>query len=241
MAQVQDPSVVAALLALVAHDLRNPLSALQSNVGYLESTVGSQGPELHDALVDVGSSCGSLRHLIENLELLGFSLLDKPPEFDRVAISLWDMAGEVLRRFEAIAESYGARVNIEGDRQKAPWVLTSKDMFSRCLANLLMNAIQNGGSSSAVSLRFVQDAGMGAVQILDGGTALSGALEGTAFTAEGQLLCKGDPRGRYGKGLGLFAGKVAAELAGAEVSGGRSPDGRNMFTVKARLAGNLRT
>ncbi|HET9953723.1 MAG TPA: HAMP domain-containing sensor histidine kinase [Polyangiaceae bacterium] len=238
MAQVQDPAVVAALLSLVAHDLRNPLSALQSNVGYLESTVGSQGRELREALVDVGSSCGSLKHLIDNLELLGLALLERTPEFERVPLSLWDMAGDVARRLEAIAESYGVRVTLEGERQKGPWVLANRDMFSRCLSNLVLNAIQNAGSSSGVTLLLSQDAAWGAVHVLDGGAVLADALELTAFTAEGQLLCKGDPRGRYGKGLGLFASRVAAELAGAEVSSGHSADGRNLFILKARLVQN---
>ncbi|MDF3070523.1 MAG: hypothetical protein K0R38_6124 [Polyangiaceae bacterium] len=39
--------LVSALLGLFAHDLRNPLSALHSNVSFLGSVVGSADTEAH--------------------------------------------------------------------------------------------------------------------------------------------------------------------------------------------------
>jgi len=70
----------------------------------------------------------------------------------------------------------------------------------------------------------------------DGGSPLSEELRAHAFTAEGQLVCKGEAAGRYSRGLGLFAAYVAAELAGAEVRALPPARGRNRFEVRARLA-----
>ena len=69
----ETPGTVGSLLALVAHDLRNPLSALHSNVGFLEATLSTKDTDALDALADISASCSSLKHIIDNLELVGLS------------------------------------------------------------------------------------------------------------------------------------------------------------------------
>ena len=53
MKEELSPELVSALLGLFAHDLRNPLSALHSNVSFLGSVVGPQDTEAREALDDV--------------------------------------------------------------------------------------------------------------------------------------------------------------------------------------------
>ena len=52
--------LVSALLGLFAHDLRNPLSALHSNVSFLASVVNAGDTEAHEALEDVAASSDAL-------------------------------------------------------------------------------------------------------------------------------------------------------------------------------------
>src|SRR5688572_5992734 len=59
---VSSSKLVSALLGLSVHDLRNPLSALQSNLGFLRSQVDLK-PEVHEALDDVGVSCEALSRI----------------------------------------------------------------------------------------------------------------------------------------------------------------------------------
>ena len=106
MAEPDAKASVGALLALVAHDLRNPLSALHSNVGFLESALGPKEQDSIDALADIVASCSSLKHIIDNLELLGLSVLDEPPRFERFPSSLWELAADAVQRLEPIAKSY---------------------------------------------------------------------------------------------------------------------------------------
>ena len=99
-----DAGLISQLLALLAHDLRNPLSALHSNAGYLQAAFGGDGGELHEALDDVVSSCSSIGHIIDNLELLGFSL-EESAEYERVPLSLSDIATEAVEQCRALASS----------------------------------------------------------------------------------------------------------------------------------------
>src|SRR5215470_9401055 len=68
------PELVSALLGLFAHDLRNPLSALHSNVSFLGSVVGQAEAEAHEALEDVAASSDALGHITDNLELFALAL-----------------------------------------------------------------------------------------------------------------------------------------------------------------------
>lgn len=236
MAEADAKASVGALLALVAHDLRNPLSALHSNVGFLESSLGPKEQDSIDALADVVASCSSLKHIIDNLELLGLSVLDEPPHFERFASSLWELAVEAVQRLDPIAKSYGARVTLEGDRFASPRVVVQRDMFVRSLGNLLFNAIQSGGSQGQVVVVVSGNGTRGIVTVSDSGPVLATGLRASAFTATGQLECKGDPKGRYSRGLGLFAAAMAARFGGAEVRGVDGPNGKNAFEITAPLA-----
>jgi signal transduction histidine kinase len=226
---------VGSLLALVAHDLRNPLSALHSNVGFLEATLATKDADALDALSDISASCSSLKHIIDNLELVGLTLLVERPSLDRMPVSLWELAHDGVQRLQTIAQSYGVRVEFQAERQGAPRVLAHREMVSRALGNLLFNSIQHGGTSDPVLVSLAVEGGQGIVRVSDGGPTVSDALRETAFTADGQLTCKGDPQGRYSRGLGLFSAAVAATLAGATVKSVDAPEGRNAFELHAPL------
>lgn len=232
----QTPGTVGALLALVAHDLRNPLSALHSNVGYLEATLATKDQDALDALADISASCSSLKHIIDNLELLGLAVLEDRPSFERLPLSLWELAHDGVLRLQAIADSYGVRVLFEAERQGAPRVLAHREMVSRAIGNLLFNSIQNGGTSEPVRVSLASDGTHGIIRVIDAGARMAPALRESAFSADGQLTCKSDPEGRYSRGLGLFAASVAAGLGGAKVRSADAPDERNALELLAPLA-----
>ncbi len=236
MSGLDQKAIVGALLALVAHDLRNPLSALHSNVGFLETTLGLKDPDALDALSDIGASCSSLKHIIDNLELLGLSVLEERPKLERFPASLWEITNEALQRLEPIARSYGCKVSLQGDSSVGLRVVVQRDMFVRALGNLLFNAIQSSGSDGSVAVGVFGDGARGVVSVRDAGPVLAPNLRESAFTALGQLDCKGDPKGRYSRGLGLFAAAIAAELAGAEARAVEGPAGHNEFQLSAPLA-----
>jgi signal transduction histidine kinase len=209
-----DPLLIAQLLALVAHDLRNPLSALHSNAGYLQSTAGANNDDLREALDDVVSSCSSLGYIIDNLELLSLALEDSPA-LEPAPLALADVATEALQQCQDLALSYRVTLRAEHDPDaQSVFASANRDMLRRSLSNLVRNAIQHGARGTDI----VISVGRGVLRVEDGGPELAPELGERAFTAAGQLECKSHPAGRYSRGLGLFAAMVAARAAGATLS-----------------------
>ena len=71
VAETIESELIGELLGLLAHDLRNPLSALHSNLGYLDTVLSSQDEEAREAVEDGVVSCDGLSHVIDNVDLLG--------------------------------------------------------------------------------------------------------------------------------------------------------------------------
>ncbi len=234
MARGLDPRIVGPLLVLVAHDLRNPLSALHSNVGFLESATEPEDQDIREALSDITVSCSSLNQIIDNLELLGIANLDEPPKLDRLPLRIEELARECIARAESSAASYGTELQLLPTSGTGAHVLVHREMAGRALGNLLFNAIQHG-SGSAVLVAVRREEQHGVVTITDAGAVLAPSLRDAAFTAAGQLVCKGNAEGRYSRGLGLFAAEVAARLAGAELRCATA-DGKNVLELWAPLA-----
>jgi len=230
-----DPQLLGPLLVLLAHDLRNPLSALHSNIGFLESSTDHDDVDLREALADVTVSCGSLNQIIDNLELFGLSTLEEQPRLERLPISLEELAKEAVNRALSSAGSYGAELVLLPCESPGLRVRVHREMAIRALGNLLFNAIQHGGGGKVI-VQVHAEPGSGVIQVSDSGYPLTPKLREEAFTAAGQLACKSDPDGRYSRGLGLFAAGVAAALAGAVVQCRQTADGKNLLELRSALA-----
>src|SRR5687767_1926569 len=58
-------------MAILAHDMRNPLSALLTNIHFVQSVTRGTTPDVDEALSDSALSCAILGQIIGNLEVLG--------------------------------------------------------------------------------------------------------------------------------------------------------------------------
>ncbi len=221
-----DQKVLGSLLALLVHDLRNPLSALHSNVDFLVSTLTDTDEDTRGALDDAVVSCDSLIAIVDNAELVAFSLqgpIERPGETLAVAA----VVADVVARQRLLAKSHGIEVAIEPSAaDPSVRVVAHREMFGRAFANLLRNAIQHSGGAGVRI--WLEDAGQRLKLVVgDAGPALSEDYREVAFSAAGQYVIKGKAGGRYGRGLGLFAARLAAESAGARIELLRAPEGLN--------------
>ena len=222
--------LVSALLGLFAHDLRNPLSALHSNVSFLGSVVSAGETEAHEALEDVAASSDALGHITDNLELFALALDDARPR-EAHEFPVRELLREAAQKSRRFAESY--RVNLEVDAESGGKLraLANRDMLQRSLSNLIRNAIQHAGETGKVTVRAARDGADVVIGVTDSGTPLSVEMVEQAFTAEGQLSTKNISGGRYSRGLGLYAARIAARVAGATVRGGTAPASEARFEL----------
>jgi signal transduction histidine kinase len=226
-----DSAVFGELLGLLAHDLRNPLSALHSNLGFLGSVVPESDVDAREAVADGLVSCDGLAHIIDNIDLVGQSMRggERP---EGVAFDVGALVTDVVSAARSMAQSHNVElvlVPYAGERVTAQ---SARELVVRALANLLRNSIQHSPSGATVRVSFEADAERVVVRVEDQGTALSGAVRSNAFTALGQIGSKTVPHGRYSRGLGLYCAALAAAAARATVRVAEPPSGQgNAFEL----------
>jgi len=211
--------LVSALLGLFAHDLRNPLSALHSNVSFLGSVVGVGDTEAHEALEDVAASSDALGHITDNLELFAIAL-DGAKQREPHEFPLRELLREAAQKSRRFAESYRVSLEVDAESGGNLRAFANRDMLQRALSNLIRNAIQHAGETGKVTVQASQQGTELVIGVTDSGVPLSVEMGEQAFTAEGQLSTKNVSGGRYSRGLGLYAARIAASVAGARVRGG---------------------
>ena len=221
------------LIALVAHDLRNPLSALHSNVSFVANSNDVGDPERQEALDDAGVSCEALAHIIDNLDIVSQFLLGRR-QASRIRISAAGVVSEVIGRCERIARSHGVHLQVPRDALATDiYVRSNREMLSRSLVNLVCNSIQHSGGGT-IRVALGVDKLDCQVTVSDAGAPVVSDLRESAFTAKGQVAAKSSGGGRYSRGLGLFVATIAAEAAGARVVA-TEEDGHNVFVMSVPL------
>ncbi|HEY6728810.1 MAG TPA: HAMP domain-containing sensor histidine kinase [Polyangiaceae bacterium] len=218
MAEPLTSDVLGELLGLLAHDLRNPLSALHSNVGYLGSLSDSYDEDAKEAIADALLSCDGLRTVIDSVEILSH-VLTGTTGFDRAGFGLGALIQEAASGTRPLAKSHEVELETsESCSTTNARVVAHRDMSYRALTGLIRNSIQHAPPGSIVQVSLEEDPQACRVLVSDDGTPLNQQIIETAFTAVGQITSKSLRGGRYSRGLGLYCAKVCAELAGTDAS-----------------------
>lgn len=214
-------------MGLLSHDLRNPLSALRSNLGYLATVLSGEDEEVSEAIADGEVSCDGLTHLIDNVDLLGQCL--RGGELGHRAPShIGPVAAAAVERCRSAAGSHGVVLELAAGTQRVQGLVEGpRDLLVRAACNLIRNSIQHAPPASTVRVA----AEVGPVEIAlvveDRGLAIPAALKDVAFSPQGQVNRKSRSNCRYSRGLGLFSARLAASLCGGrlEVSGAAGVEG----------------
>jgi signal transduction histidine kinase len=131
---------------------------------------------------------------------------------------------DVVARHQSLAASHGVALEFRVG-PPAGWVMSNRDMLARAAGNLVRNAIQYGSPGGSINIGVCHEPGRWVVRVEDTGPTLSPDLVGRAFDAEAQVDLKSATGGRYSRGLGLFAARLAADSIGATVRADALPDG----------------
>jgi signal transduction histidine kinase len=230
LAERLDSELLGHLLALIAHDLRNPLSALHSNVGYLAGLGQCDDDETREALEDAGLSCECLVVIIDNIDVIARQLNGKST-VPLMRFSIGAVLTEAMSRCERIAASHRCKFSFsQVGAVQSLQVKSNRDFLTRAFVNLLLNSVQHAGGSTIEVELSVGAKGEAVVTVTDSGTVLGPEERERAFLASGQLTAKTTGNGRYSRGLGLYVAKLAAEASGAKVSSSINGQ-KNRFSV----------
>ena len=234
MTDTLEPTELGAILGLFAHDLRNPLSALRSNLGFVASSDATLDDDAREALADSSVSCDTLLRIIDNLDVFARSL--RGETLGRDGVSANNLLDEARAQHVDLAKSHAVTLVVEQvPPDKSPWLAVNAGAAATALSNLVRNAIQHAGGSGKVTVGLSADASKCVIRVEDSGLAIPEGGEEVALSLVGQLTAKRDGRSRYSYGLGLYAASRSAELAGG-VLRVASSNGKNVFELELPVA-----
>jgi len=211
------------LVALIVHDLRNPVATISANVSFVREVAPDVHTDANEALDDVEIALGDLGRGLEQLGwvgrwLSGKSAADESPGDARGSIE------EALRRVaddDVTASSPDEPVSVHGGG--AP--------LARLIELLVRNSRQH--AKGPIIVRLTPDA---VIEIEDRGRSVGADLREKLFTLPGQLEIKTRVDGRYSRAVGLLAARALADAMSAELEVGGA-DGAAVFRVRLSPAG----
>lgn len=216
--------VIGDVLGLVAHDLRNPLAALSSNVGFLGMVGEELSEDAREAIDDLQLSIEAMGRIIDSVELVCHDLKGQEPP-PALAIAIGSAIRAVRPQAERAAKSHGVELEIDCGAWEQDKFMASDSAFRRALTALVHNALTVAPPRSRVVLSARCEGQEVVFRVEDSGVALSPDLAEAALSAGGQVEVKTNPAGRYSRGLGLYVVARSAELAGVKMRLGESEAG----------------
>ncbi len=210
-------------IAVLGHDLRNPLGAISSGVTLLEKTpLNERGA----SLVAMMQKCtGRMAELIENVldfarGRLGAGISLDVRKDTRLEPVLHQVISELRTswpdRIISVDYDLGYPVDCDGSR------------IAQLFSNLLGNALTYGAPDQPVRVRAKSDAGLFELSVANGGQPISDAAMGRLF----QPFVRGDGQAMsQGLGLGLYIASEIARAHGGELSATSTPE-ETRFTLK---------
>lgn len=203
-----DPRLLGQLLALLVHDLRNPVATIGANLSYVsEVGSGTLDTDAQEALNDSTSALQGLTSGLDNMAFLSRWVASEP-----AAAALEGSVVDALRSVAARERPSVLTLAIGEGVARARGAQT----LPRLLEILLANAEQHA-AGKPVTLRAQRTGEEVVVEVEDAGRAIAPELREIAFTAAGQLKLKERSDGRYGRSLGLFAAGLLAQAMGARL------------------------
>jgi len=213
-------------IAMLSHELRNPLSAITSASALLAMTSLPADAQRHASRVLERQ----VRHLTTMVDdLLDITRLDiGKAQAVLKPLDLTSVVTQVVRQFEDGARC--GHLDIQVDAAPA-WVRGDERRLEQVVTNLLDNACKFTPAGGRVLLRVHGDAQHTTLTVADDGAGLAPELLPRLFDAFTQGRDAADRSG--GLGLGLAVVKRLVELHGGTVTAGNGgPLGGAVFTVR---------
>jgi signal transduction histidine kinase/ActR/RegA family two-component response regulator len=216
-------------LALLAHELRNPLAPLRNAINILRLKE-SQDPEVLWSRGVIERQAVQLTRLVDDLLDVSRITLGKiklrPQALDLATVVA--RAVETSRplidahRHELLITLPNGPVRVEGDRAR----------LTQVIANLLNNAAKYQNDGGTIALTVERDAAFAVITVRDRGIGIAPEMLSEIFL----LFAQGErtlDRAQGGLGIGLSLVKTVVELHGGQVSAASDGPGRgSQFSIR---------
>lgn len=216
MAETEHLAAVGRLAGSVAHEVRNPLSALRGLVQFLAKDIPPDDRKYEYAQVAVAE--------VDRLERVVSGLLEytrpRPPRL--LPLDLGESLASVVQLMGDDARAAGVEIAVDAPPNLPP-VMADPDQVRQVLLNLVVNGLEALDGRGRLTLSARPVGGMVEVVVADDGPGLPEGDREQAF----------DPfysTKERGSGLGLAIARRIARAHGGDLTAGASPQGGAAFT-----------
>jgi signal transduction histidine kinase len=218
-------------LAILAHELRNPLQPLQTAVELMEAHADTPVPD---------RVRGIIQRQVHHIGRLVDDLLDVARfqtgklELRREPVKIDHVVAEAVNDLRSAAEARQHVVEVTGTGS-APTVFGDPIRLVQVMSNLISNAIKYTNAGGRIGVRWGTKDGSAYVQVTDNGRGIPATLLPRIFDMFVQERTTPDGKGGLGLGLGLVKRLVELHGGGVHASSAGADKGA-IFEVSLPLA-----
>ena len=212
-------------LAILGHDLRNPLGAIATSTRFLLETGGSAA-EQTQLIRGIENAGRRMSRLVSDLLELALSRLGDDMPITRTTFDLGMMVRDVVAEVSASYPRARIETHLDGDL-RGQW---DRARLAQALINLVGNAVQHGAADAPIIVEARHDAGDTILAVHNQGRAipaekLDDIFDGLKPGADGS-------RDRRHLGLGLFIVDKIVEAHGGTIEVQSAEESGTTFTIR---------
>ena len=200
------------MIAIVAHDLRNPMQTIGLNAALLTKRISADDGQTRSALDRLERSAARARRLVDNI-IDSARLEGQPLPLEKGECSLAAIVDETLSVFEPLAEARALRLERPAPEDLAGTVVCDKDRIVQVLTILVGNAFQYTARGGTVILDAKRTSEGVRFEVTDTGAGMTKDELAHAF----ERLWHGAGPG-HGSGLGLWIAEALVEAHGGHIT-----------------------
>lgn len=202
------------LATLLVHDMKNPLSVITANLGYVGAKLHAAGlDDLRDAVAESGAAAVRLNGMI--LNLLDVTRLETGTfPLDPAPVDLAELARETVTALTPVARAQD--VTLVADAPAVVPAVVDRAVVRRMLDNLIDNAIRHSPVDGRVVVSARAAHGRAELDVCDQGPGVPQELQERVF--EKYVQVGGGRAQGMNRGLGLTFVRMAAHAHGGEAT-----------------------
>ncbi len=194
---------------IIAHDLRNPVTAITGYLEMVSSQKNKKVSELGEDLLAMTVSAQKLRTQISNLLEVGRTEAGRQKLYLE-SVNPFEVIGESVLRAKALAQVSSIKINYKEKDGKNVYILADRSKLSDVLDNLVSNAIKYNSEKGTVTINTKDEGDKLGISVSDTGKGIPDDQKDKIFKRYSRLdTDKGKRVG--GTGLGLYTVKLAVE------------------------------
>jgi signal transduction histidine kinase len=214
-------------LAILGHDLRNPLGAIVMGATLLTVSDGMSDKQVKVA-ARILNSANRMGRMVSDLLDLTRTRLGAGIPITATSIDLAVVCEQVILELEAVHPDSELRLERTGDLI-GEW---DSDRLAQVLSNLIANAVQHGGAGGVVRIGVHGEGKQVVLSVQNRGPVIPEAAMSQIFEPMIRQPAQGGDRNVTGLGLGLYIAREVVTAHGGAIRATSNETDGTTFTVK---------